>query len=111
MAIKRFKPTSAGRRDMTAAAFDEVTKSTPERSFLRPLTKSGGRNNNGRITMRRRGGGYSAATASLISSVAKSACPRPLQRLSTIQTAVPASRSCTTQTARRHTSFGLQVLR
>jgi large subunit ribosomal protein L2 len=58
MAIKRFKPTSAGRRDMTAASFDEVTKTTPERKLLRPLTKSGGRNNNGRITMRHRGGGH-----------------------------------------------------
>ena len=48
MAIKRFKPTSAGRRDMTAASFDEVTKTTPERKLLRPLTKSGGRNNNDR---------------------------------------------------------------
>jgi len=58
MAIKRYKPTSSGRRDMTAAAFDEITKTTPERKLLRPLTKTGGRNNNGRITMRHRGGGH-----------------------------------------------------
>jgi len=58
MAIKRFKPTSAGRRDMTAAGFEEVTKSEPEKSLLRPLKKSGGRNNKGRITSRRRGGGH-----------------------------------------------------
>lgn len=58
MAIKRYKPTSAGRRDMTVAAFTEVTKTTPERKLLTPLTKSGGRNNTGRITARRRGGGH-----------------------------------------------------
>ena len=58
MAVKRYKPTSAGRRDMTAAAFDEITKSTPEKSLTTPLKKSGGRNNTCRITMRRRGGGH-----------------------------------------------------
>lgn len=58
MAIKRYKPTSAGRRDMTVSAFDEITKSTPERKLLTSLKKSGGRNNNGRITMRRQGGGH-----------------------------------------------------
>ena len=58
MAIKRFKPTSAGRRDMTASGFEELTKSEPEKSLLRPLKKSGGRNNTGRITSRRRGGGH-----------------------------------------------------
>lgn len=58
MAIKRYKPTSAGRRSMTGEAFTEVTKTEPERSLLAPLRKSGGRNNNGRITSRRRGGGH-----------------------------------------------------
>ncbi len=58
MAIKRFKPTSAGRRDMSGSAFDEITKTTPERSLLQSLRRSGGRNNFGRITARRRGGGH-----------------------------------------------------
>ena len=58
MAVKRYKPTSAGRRDMSAATFDEVTKTTPEKGLLQPLTKSGGRNNSGRITSRHRGGGH-----------------------------------------------------
>ncbi|MFO7831638.1 MAG: 50S ribosomal protein L2 [Desulfuromonadaceae bacterium] len=58
MAIKKFKPTSPGRRHMTASSFEEVTKSTPEKSLLEPLTKSGGRNNNGRITKRHTGGGH-----------------------------------------------------
>ena len=58
MAIKRYKPTSAGRRGMSVAAFTEITKSEPERSLLEPLKKSGGRNNRGRITARHRGGGH-----------------------------------------------------
>ena len=58
MAIKRYKPTSAGRRGMSVSAFTEITKSEPERSLLTPLKKSGGRNNNGRITSRHRGGGH-----------------------------------------------------
>ncbi len=58
MAIKRYKPTSAGRRDMTSSAFTEITKTVPERALLGPLTKSGGRNNRGRVTVRHRGGGH-----------------------------------------------------
>ncbi|MFA5701100.1 MAG: 50S ribosomal protein L2 [Desulfuromonas sp.] len=58
MAIKKFKPTSPGRRHMTASSFEEVTTSTPERSLLEPLKRSGGRNNNGRITKRHTGGGH-----------------------------------------------------
>ncbi len=58
MAIKKFKPTSPGRRHMTASTFEEVTTATPEKSLLEPLTKSGGRNNNGRITKRHTGGGH-----------------------------------------------------
>jgi len=58
MGIKRFKPTSAGRRGMSAATFEEVTKKAPERKLLRSLKKSGGRNNTGRITVRFRGGGH-----------------------------------------------------
>ncbi len=58
MAIKRFKPTSAGRRGMSNSAFTEITKSEPEKKLLRPLSKSGGRNNRGRVTSRHRGGGH-----------------------------------------------------
>jgi len=58
MAIKKFKPTSPGRRFMSISAFDEVTKSTPEKSLVEPLTKSGGRNVSGRITTRHQGGGH-----------------------------------------------------
>ncbi|MCW7752439.1 50S ribosomal protein L2 [Desulfobotulus sp. H1] len=58
MAIKKVKPTSAGRRSQEYSAFDEITKTTPEKSLLRTLKKSGGRNVNGRITCRHRGGGH-----------------------------------------------------
>src|ERR671928_81091 len=58
MAIRSFKPTSAGRRFMTVSAFDEITRSEPEKSLLAPVKKSGGRNVNGRITTRHRGGGH-----------------------------------------------------
>jgi large subunit ribosomal protein L2 len=58
MGLKKFKPTSPGRRGGTGPDFAEITKSTPEKTLLRPLKKSGGRNNLGRMTQRRRGGGH-----------------------------------------------------
>lgn len=58
MAIRRYKPTSPGRRGMSVSTFEEITTSKPERSLLAPLKKSGGRNNRGRITVRHRGGGH-----------------------------------------------------
>ncbi len=58
MAIKKFKPTSPGRRFMTVADFSELSKEGPEKSLLAPLYKKGGRNAHGRITVRHRGGGH-----------------------------------------------------
>ncbi|MBW2147457.1 MAG: 50S ribosomal protein L2 [Deltaproteobacteria bacterium] len=58
MAIKHFKPTSPGRRFQTVSTFEEITRSTPEKSLLRPLRKTGGRNNLGRVTSRHIGGGH-----------------------------------------------------
>ncbi|HHU24112.1 MAG: 50S ribosomal protein L2 [Bacilli bacterium] len=57
MAIKKYKPTTNGRRNMTALTYEEVTTTKPEKSLLAPLTKSGGRNSTGRITVRHIGGG------------------------------------------------------
>jgi len=57
MPIKQFKPTSPGRRDASGYTFSEITKSTPERSLVESLRKQGGRNNQGRTTVRFRGGG------------------------------------------------------
>lgn len=58
MPIKKYKPTSQGRRDMTGYTFEEITKKKPERSLTEPIRKTGGRNNTGRITVRHRGGGH-----------------------------------------------------
>lgn len=58
MPIKSYKPTSPGRRGMTVSTFEEITQTTPEKSLLRPLKKSAGRNFRGKITVRRRGGGH-----------------------------------------------------
>lgn len=58
MALKKYKPTTPSRRHMVTSAFDEITKSTPERSLLRPKKSSGGRNSSGRLTTRHKGGGH-----------------------------------------------------
>ena len=59
MAIQKYKPTSPGRRHGSVLDYSaELTKRTPEKSLLRPLKKTGGRNNHGHITSRRRGGGH-----------------------------------------------------
>jgi len=58
MAVKRFRPTTPTLRFKTVASFDEITKSTPEKSLLTPIKRKGGRNNQGRLTMRHRGGGH-----------------------------------------------------
>ena len=57
MPLKQYRPTSPGRRSMTGSSFEEITKSKPEKSLLLPLKKKGGRSNQGRITVRHRGGG------------------------------------------------------
>ncbi len=58
MGTKNYKPTAPGRRFARLQDFDEVTKSAPEKSLTKALSKSGGRNNKGRMTIRRRGGGH-----------------------------------------------------
>ena len=57
MPIKKYNPTSPARRFMTVSKFEEITKKAPEKSLLAPLSKNGGRNSYGRITVRHRGGG------------------------------------------------------
>src|SRR5664280_143662 len=61
MGIRKYKPTTPGRRGSSVADFVEITRTTPEKSLVRPLTKSGGRNNAGRITTRHIGGGHKRA--------------------------------------------------
>src|SRR5690625_3186829 len=58
MAIRRYTPTTPGRRGSSVSDFAEITRSTPEKSLLRPLHKTGGRNGHGRITTRHKGGGH-----------------------------------------------------
>ena len=58
MPIRKLRPRSPGVRCMTISGFDEITKSEPEKSLLVSISRSGGRNNNGRITSKRRGGGH-----------------------------------------------------
>ena len=61
MGIRKYKPTTPGRRGSSVADFVEITRSTPEKSLVRPLSKTGGRNNAGRITTRHIGGGHKRA--------------------------------------------------
>ncbi|HIW32461.1 MAG TPA: 50S ribosomal protein L2 [Candidatus Paenibacillus intestinavium] len=58
MPIKKYKPTSPARRNMSVSTFEEITTSTPEKSLLAPLFKKAGRNNQGKITIRHHGGGH-----------------------------------------------------
>lgn len=58
MPVKKFRPITPSLRFKTVSSFEEITKDTPEKSLLEPNKKSGGRNNRGRITSRRRGGGH-----------------------------------------------------
>lgn len=58
MAVKKYKPVTPGQRGMTGSTFEEITKSTPEKSLVRALRKKAGRNMYGRITVRHRGGGH-----------------------------------------------------
>jgi large subunit ribosomal protein L2 len=57
MAVKKYKPTTNGRRGMSVLTYDEITTSTPEKSLLEPFSRTGGRNNQGKITVRHIGGG------------------------------------------------------
>src|SRR6188508_2966208 len=58
MALRKYKPTSPGRRFRSVSTFEEVTKTAPEKSLLEPAKRTGGRNNQGRITTRHQGGGH-----------------------------------------------------
>lgn len=58
MALKTYRPTSPGRRFLTVSSFEEITKQKPEKALLAPLNKQAGRNNQGRLTVRHRGGGH-----------------------------------------------------
>ncbi len=58
MAVRKLKPVTPGQRFKIISSFDEVTASSPEKSLIAPIKKSGGRNNTGKMTMRYMGGGH-----------------------------------------------------
>lgn len=92
MAIRKFKPTTPGQRNKAISAFDEITCTTPEKSLLEPIRKSGGRNNTGKMTMRYIGGGHKRMYRIMTSVVTRTTAPQPSGPLSTIPTAVHALR-------------------
>src|SRR5579872_3033016 len=61
MGIKKFKPVTPGQRFKTGPTFDEITKTTPERALVTPLSSRAGRNAQGKVTVRHRGGGHKRA--------------------------------------------------
>ena len=106
MAIRKYKPTTPGRRGSSVADFAEITRSTPEKSLLRPLHEQGRPQ---RLTAgsppATRAAGTSASTGSSTSSGSTRTACRPRSRTSsTTRTGPPASRCCTTPTARSATS-------
>ena len=85
MGIKTYNPYTPSRRNMTGSDFSEITKSTPEKSLLVSLSKNSGRNNQGKITVRHRGGG-AKNTESSISREIKMVFRQLLSVSSTIRT-------------------------
>ena len=100
MPIRKPKPTSPGRRFVSYADYAEITKTTPEKSLVEGLKKSGGRNANGRKTARHRGGGAKRLYRRIdFKRTQATASRRRSPRSSTTPTGRPTSRCCTTSTA------------
>lgn len=105
MGIRKYKPTTPGRRGSSVADFVEITRSTPEKSLVRPLHSKGGRNNAGRITVRHQGGGHKRAYRVIdFRRHDKDGVPAKVAHIEYDPTAPRASRCCTTPTARSATS-------
>ncbi len=106
MGIRKYKPTTPpGRRGSSVADFAEITRSTPEKSLLRPLHKTGGRNNSGKITTRHKGGGHKRQYRLIdFRRHDKDGITPALPKSSTTRTARLASHSCTTLMAPSVTS-------
>jgi large subunit ribosomal protein L2 len=75
MALKKLKPVTPGTRHRLSPGFDDITASTPEKSLVITLKKTGGRNSNGRMTMRYIGGGHKQSCASSISNATRQEYP------------------------------------
>ena len=105
MAIRKYKPTTPGRRGSSVSDFAEITRTTPEKSLLRPLTKSGGRNNQGRVTTRHIGGGHKRQYRLIdFRRHDKDGVPAVVAHIEYDRTALHVLHFCTTQTARSVTS-------
>ena len=92
MAIKKYKPTTNGRRNMTGSDFAEITSTTPERSLLAPLPKKAGRNNQGKSLYVTKQVDTNVNTELLTSNVIKMEFLQQLKLLNTIQTVQLTSR-------------------
>ena len=99
MAVRKFKPVTPGTRHKIAGTFEEVTKSAPEKSLLEPKKSTGGRNSNGKMTVRYRGGGHKQMYRIIDFKRTNDGMPS-----STTRTVRPASRSSSMPTAKRATS-------
>lgn len=105
MAIRVYKPTSPARRFMSVLTFEEVTKTTPEKSLLESKKKNAGRNKQGKITVRHQGGGNKVKYRVIDFNRNKDGIRPRLRASSTIRTAPRSSRCSTTPTARSATSW------
>ena len=104
MAIKKYKPITPGQRGMTVSAFDEITKTTPEKSLTVTLKKHSGRNVRGKITVRHRGGGYRPKYRIIDFKRLKDGIPARFPQSNTIRTEVQTSLSSSTLMAKRDIS-------
>ena len=105
MAIKKYGPTTPGRRGMTVTDYSVLSKVAPERSLLEPMKKHSGRNNTGRITVRHQGGGNRTKYRVIDFKRQKTDMPATVKTLSTIRTAAHSSLWSSTPTASRATSL------
>ena len=108
MAVRKRKPTSAGRRFQSVSDFSEITKSRPERTLVVPLPSSGGRNSYGRKTARHRGGGHKRQYRIIDFWRDKDGIPAKVAAIEYDPNRNAASPSCTTATARSATSCAPQ---
>ena len=91
MAIRKINPTTPGQRGMTVSAFEEITRTTPEKSLTTDMRKRAGRNFSGRITVRHQGGGAKRKYRIIDSSATRTTCPARSSPSSTTPTAPPTS--------------------
>ena len=104
MAIKKYKPITPGQRGMTVSAFDEITKTTPEKSLTVTLKKHAGRNVRGKITVRHRGGGYRPKYRIIDFKRRKDGIQVRFPLSNTIRTEAQTSHSSSMRTVKRDTS-------